>query len=935
MDKQPNKLVNSRDGIWISATRRAAISALVISVCMCLVHVILMYLHPGWSMIGGILIWITMLVSSLLAIVLLRRTQINAALWALAAVLIIIILVYPLLFQNLGLLVALASVIAVVIMFRETISSKQILIILCIGLVFAIFAFVIDNLGSFERPVLFPAWVTNLAGLVLVMILLVIISRQISLYSLRIKLVFSFLLFTVLVIFVVAWFSIQYTQSALVISGNQALSSAALHVMQRIDSFITSNIEMVAAEAQILSIRNYLVTSKFDRTVEMTDQVKQDLFSLAGKRILIEGDLVTYSQGYYLFDRDLNLLISASPSQTMSHYEDVQTLIYEYQGQLPYVSPVLFTSNNQPVILFIAQISDDMGNQTGALAAMYSASVLQKIIQASNNLVGEQSMPLLVDENFLRLGQGLTNGELYKLLSPVEGQELTSLQQAARLPNLPTTELFTQEGNLVAALDAVSLSVTPYFSFVDGSEDGDKVYLAAASRMSSQPWLVIYYQERDLFLAPLLSQIRSIEFLAIVLAVISVLVAIGFAQLLTKPITTLTRVASQVAEGNLAARAVVSTHDEIGKLAGTINLMTEQLQQSLIDIEDRVKQRTFEMERYSRQLQIAIDIGRAVAVIHNLDDLLSSSVVLISERFNFYHVGIFLVDEADEYAVLRASNSDGGKRMISRQHRLVIGHQGIVGFVAATGQSRIALDVGDEPVKFDNPDLPHTRSELALPLISEGVILGVLDIQSTKSSAFTANDMAVMQVLADLVAVAIDNARHFSDSQSAIEAARRANGEISRQAWLKHLEGGNGITVRSQKRSTRLVDQGDKNKRLFGDMPQQISLPIRIHNSVVGYVDTYKPLEQGYWSTDEENALKLLVDQIGIALENARLFETSQMQAERERIKSDFGSKLNESLDVDVVLQTAAKEIRQSLGLQDITIALLDPLAGKPENPDE
>lgn len=926
---------NSTQGSLNPITKRGVYFLAVISLGMCLIHVILTISQPGWLMMGSLLLWLTSLVSCLLAIVIFRKNRVKAALGILAFDIVFIILISPLLFRGSGLLVTFTGFLFTVFVLGDAISAKNIYLITGVGIVLAVITLFLDRFGGDGRQELFNPLVTNLIISIVGILILFLVLRQISIYSLRIKLVFSFLILTILLVFTVAWFSVQFTRSALITQGNQSLLSAANQVSLLLDNFLASNLESLQAEAQLSSLRNYLLSTEMTRSNESKALVEQELLNLSSKREFVGGELSPFIMGYILLDQEMNILLTVAASDYKGLQFDADFIKQVYQGQSTFISPVLFTNNNPPGILFFARITGSNNSLAGALMVVYDASVLQKILQTSNGMVGEGSTSLLIDEHYLRLGQGLADGNLYKLLSSRNDLEVKNLQDIARLPNVSSEELFELEGNFEAVIDPNSLSFVPYLSYFDATRINGKEYLTAATSLKYQPWLVLYSQERDRLLAPIQTQVRNIQFLSIVLAGVAILVAAGFARYLSKPITSITRVASQVAEGNLAARASVQSQDELGKLAGTINLMTNQLQHSLLEMEERVRNRTFELERRLRELQIAVDIGRIVATIHNLDDLLTRAAGLISERFGLYHIGIFIVDEAGEYVVLRAASSDGGKRMINRQYRLVIGHQGIVGQVASTGQRRIAQNVGEEAVTFDNPDLPHTSSEMTLPLISAGEILGVFDIQSTKSSAFTPDDLVVMQVLADLIAVAIENARLFSEGQNALETTRRAYGEISRQAWLERLAGRDGIVIRSQKRSTYQVDQGDPNRKVFGDVPQQVSLPIRVRDHIIGYLDTYKPLEQGYWTDDEEDTLNLLVEQIGIALESARLYEASQIQAERERLVGDFGAKLQETLDVDAVLKTAAFEIRQSLELKDLAIILKNPKNGEPETSDE
>ncbi|HEC34018.1 MAG TPA: GAF domain-containing protein, partial [Chloroflexi bacterium] len=179
-----------------------------------------------------------------------------------------------------------------------------------------------------------------------------------------------------------------------------------------------------------------------------------------------------------------------------------------------------------------------------------------------------------------------------------------------------------------------------------------------------------------------------------------------------------------------------------------------------------------ETRRRATQLAAAAEVARDATAILDVDQLLDETVHLISEQFGFYHAGVFLVDERNEYAVLRATSSEGGRRMLERGHKLKVGEVGIVGYVAGAGESRIALDVGEDAVHFVNPDLPETRSEMALPLTSRGRVIGVLDVQSAEPAAFSEEDVAVLQTMADQLATAIENARLFAETEQALVETR-------------------------------------------------------------------------------------------------------------------------------------------------------------------
>ena len=230
-----------------------------------------------------------------------------------------------------------------------------------------------------------------------------------------------------------------------------------------------------------------------------------------------------------------------------------------------------------------------------------------------------------------------------------------------------------------------------------------------------------------------------------------------------QPIGVLTAAASAVSKGDLAQSVSVGSDDELGMLARTFNAMTLQLQQLVGSLELRVAART-------AQLQTSADVGRAAASILDPDELLRGVAQLIANRFDFYYVAVFVLDEAGNQAVLREATGEAGRLLKERGHKLAVGGQSMVGYVTATRKPRVALDVGQEPVRFANPLLPNTRSEIALPLVVGDRVLGALDVQSTHEAAFDEASAAVLQSMADQIAVALNNARQFRRSEQQAQA---------------------------------------------------------------------------------------------------------------------------------------------------------------------
>ena len=422
---------------------------------------------------------------------------------------------------------------------------------------------------------------------------------------------------------------------------------------------------------------------------------------------------------------------------------------------------------------------------------------------------------------------------------------------------------------------------------------------------------------------------------------IIMLVALGAAVILgilsvrqvVLPIEDLASTAKLITAGDLTQRAKFERRDEIGTLADSFNGMTSQLQELISSLEQRVQDRTAELEKASahserraRQFEAVTRVSRAIASTRNLQELLPQITEVISEQFAFYHVGIFLNDAVGQYAGLSAANSPGGRRMLARGHQLKIGEQGIVGYVTGTGKPRIALDVGEDAVFFNNPDLPDTRSEMALPLFLAGNITGALDVQSTASNAFTAEDIDVLTILADQVSLAIQNARLFEQTQKSLNEAEAMYHQYLRDTWTQlpqeqKLKGfrysaAGALPLEASKKQNQTASEAKSN----GDGHQQeVLVPVVLHGEKIGELSVQIPKRERIRS-DQMDLIKAVAERVALSIENARLFEETSRRAERERLVSDITTKIRGKNDPDEMIKTAIEELQQALGATRVKI---------------
>ena len=241
--------------------------------------------------------------------------------------------------------------------------------------------------------------------------------------------------------------------------------------------------------------------------------------------------------------------------------------------------------------------------------------------------------------------------------------------------------------------------------------------------------------------------------------------------------------------GIITIAAIITLINGLQSTAQKEKTLGSELSQERDLLEQRIEQRTNELKKRASQLEAASEIAQDVSKISSLEELLPHAVNSIRDRFGFYHAGLFLLDDRKQYAVLRAATGDAGRAMLAGGHRLRVGEVGLVGYVVAKGESRIALDVGADPIHFKNPLLPLTRSEITLPLKVSDQIIGALDVQSEKQEAFTLEDVRVLQIMADQLAVAIEKARVVDQLQQNVRELEVSYQQYTRKAWRSHLRG--------------------------------------------------------------------------------------------------------------------------------------------------
>ena len=349
-------------------------------------------------------------------------------------------------------------------------------------------------------------------------------------------------------------------------------------------------------------------------------------------------------------------------------------------------------------------------------------------------------------------------------------------------------------------------------------------------------------------------------------------------------------------------------------------------------LEVRVEQRTEELARKAAQLEAARQVAAKIAAQPDIDSLLRTTVDVVREQFAHYYVAVFLPDADQQYAVLRAGTGEPGRQMLERGHSLRIGAVGIVGYVMSKGEPRITGNVEEDPTHYNNPYLPETRSEMAVAMKLGEQIVGVLDVQSTRRNAFSADDVDVLQTIADQLASALDKARLLEQYQKNLTASLESAQQMTRTSWQQHLRKAHpryAYRYKQLKVESITPDPAGLHQIVWrdGDISSTdegslrvLQMPIRLRSQTLGVVKLSLAANQA--KPEMISLLQNAVDRMAVSLDNVRLLEEIQTRSERERLVGDIASKVRAATNIESILSTTANELGRSLGVSEIVVQL-------------
>ena len=429
-------------------------------------------------------------------------------------------------------------------------------------------------------------------------------------------------------------------------------------------------------------------------------------------------------------------------------------------------------------------------------------------------------------------------------------------------------------------------------------------------------------ERQDSLLIRFIAQYSVLGSLVLVIMVIASIVVV---RSIAAPIAALTETVKRIRSGDLAAQAQVETNDEIGQLAEAFNGMTARLRASI----DSLAERTQNLE------MIAI-LSERLAAILNLEQLMEQLVQQVKERFDYYHVHIYLLDEESQSLVMAAGVGEAGAQMKAQGHRIPL--DAAVSLVARAARSGEVIRVDNVRQAADwlpNPLLPDAHAEMTVPILLEGQVVGVLDVQEDEVGGLDEGDASMLRSLANQVAVAIRNARQFERVEQALAEARTLQAQYRADMWDREkVTRRNRGQVRYSRETTPGPDEAlieaSRQQALAIQKPALVSInangasgskahkalvaPIALVDGKIGDLQFHGFDPNRRWTEEELALVEAVIDQVGQAAESLRLFDQIQERASREQLIGQISDKLRRAPSMEALLETGVSELARVLG---------------------
>jgi GAF domain-containing protein len=361
--------------------------------------------------------------------------------------------------------------------------------------------------------------------------------------------------------------------------------------------------------------------------------------------------------------------------------------------------------------------------------------------------------------------------------------------------------------------------------------------------------------------------------------------------------------------------AISQLKKEFSHLAQSMQNTFQTLTTERAQLEDRVRERTDELASRAVQLRSSASVSRTIAEIQDVSNLMETATKLTSEQFGYYQVGLYLLDERKKTAFLQSASSATGKELIGQGFRVEPDRLNPINQVVEYNRPYITSDM-DNPNFVRDANFPLTRSRMILPLTVRNDVIGILDMHSDQPRSFNMQDAEVLQTLADLVAISIDNVRLINETKNLVRQLEANTSAQTQETWTKF--------TRRHKPAYQYTPAGVRPVFVskHDDDKEGMRIPLVLHGQNIGNILLKRKGASASWSERERILVEKVADQVALALENNRLVDETRKSAFRDQIIANVSARVRENLEVESVLRTATTELRRVFDLKEAEISI-------------
>ncbi len=776
---------------------------------------------------------------------------------------------YPplaLLVMEVGLVAGLVLVTANLVIAIQTLPRRFGWMMVVITAVSAAATLLLDKSALTARPSL-PAILIPLVAIPMVGLLAQFLVRQFRTYPLRTRLITSFLFLTTVPLIILGSQTYATTHDILEEQIKAEILRSSVSSGTEYQEFLDSQFTTLRSQARATEIIQYLSLPPSERNNAEQESLVYDKLKTFSK------NKPSYIKSFALLDPNGMDVLDTNKSRIGTSFAGEKFFTTVTTIKQPFASGLSISPKGGNNIYFAAPITSKSGELLGVYVVAYNPEILQSMITQmirSNQLAPAASEYTYVIEadNYFVLAHTVRVDQLFKTYLDLDDPRLVKLQEQGVISQDKLSRLVVPQPEIVKELSKIETTT----DFQAPSYTGELTE-SAAVHLSNADWIVVVSRPTSTITDTIQSQTRAnVTTSAIIIIFVSLfaLLASGF---FTAPIIQLTRVAEKISAGDLTQKAEIHRRDEIGVLARTFNSMTDQIQALVSGLEQRVEDRTHDLE-------LASEVGRTIAErVENLSGMLTEATEVIRSRFNLYYTQVYLVDASGETITLRAGTGDVGRQLLQRRHRLPLSSNSLNSRAVLEKKPVIVADTQISDTFLPNPLLPDTRSEMAIPLLAGDKVLGVLDMQSEIPNKLNEENIAAFEVLAGQLSVAIQNANLFAQSEEArtqIETNVRRVAQTGWQDFLNAIERGEKIGYAFNQREVIPLEDVDGMKST-----NALNVPILVTGADVGAIQLVD--EQRKWTAQETEIVQAAAIQLAQHLDNLRLLA----QAERYRSEAE------------------------------------------------